>query len=248
LSPRWSGQHRDRDAQREARGDTSGAPRESPASGLLRFELWPHAHDAAKDEDDRAEPDPTHEWVHVSLDRSDAGLRIHAAEHEIQVVAERVHHRHLGRRRLGHLLVDELRRRNDAEDLAAARHLDVGEDHPLRRVDLAAFAEVLLRKTELRADLESFLADYTDQNPRVVDTRFELAALDKAVDRLFSVKPTELSKLTLALGKLLVRKAGLETDLSRIERAYSSDHPEVKRLKRKVEIYDSATNEILGPK
>jgi uncharacterized protein involved in exopolysaccharide biosynthesis len=109
-----------------------------------------------------------------------------------------------------------------------------------------AFAEVLLRKTELRADLESFLADYTEQNPKILDARFELAALDKAIDRLFSVRPSELSKLTLALGKMLVRKAGLEADLLRLGRTYNDDHPEVKRLKRKIEIYETSIKEILG--
>lgn len=90
------------------------------------------------------------------------------------------------------------------------------------------------------------LPDYTEQNPKIIDIRFELAELDKAVDRLYSVKPNELSKLTLALGKMLVRKAGLETDLARSRRSYSDDHPEVKRLKRRLEAYDTAIKEILG--
>ncbi len=109
-----------------------------------------------------------------------------------------------------------------------------------------AFAEVLLRKTELSADLESFLADYTEQNLKILDIRFELTELDKSIDRLFSVKPTELSKLTLALGKLLVRKAGLMTELLRLQRTSNKDHPEVKRLTRRVEIYEASIKEILG--
>lgn len=109
-----------------------------------------------------------------------------------------------------------------------------------------AYAEVLLRKTELKADLESLLADYTEQNPKIIDIRYELTELDKAIDRLYSVKPSELSKLTLALGKMLVRKATLETDLLRMGRSYNKDHPEVKRLSRRVEIYESAIKEILG--
>ncbi len=109
-----------------------------------------------------------------------------------------------------------------------------------------AFAEVLLRRADLRSDLESFLPDYTEQNPKIIDIRFELAELDKALDRLYSVKPTELSKLTLALGKMLVRKAGLETDLARVKRSYNDDHPDVRRLKRRLEAYDAAIKEILG--
>lgn len=109
-----------------------------------------------------------------------------------------------------------------------------------------AYSEILLRKTELQADLEAFSADYTEANPKIADLRFELGALDKALGKVFAVRPTETSKLTLALGKLIVRKAELETDLNRLSRSYNKDHPEVMRTKRKVEIFDAAIREILG--
>jgi len=110
----------------------------------------------------------------------------------------------------------------------------------------AAYAEVLLRKTELLAGLESILGDYTEQNPKVIDLRFEIGILSKEIDRLFAVRPSETSKLSSALGKMIVRKAELESDLHRLQRTYSADHPDVKRMKRKVEIYAAAIKEILG--
>lgn len=109
----------------------------------------------------------------------------------------------------------------------------------------AAYSEVLLRKTQLQADLEAFLADYTEANPKILDLRAELAAINRAVERIFAVKPAETGKLTLALGKLLVEQAALQTDLTRLQRSYSADHAEVKRAKRKLEIYENAINEIL---
>lgn len=112
----------------------------------------------------------------------------------------------------------------------------------------AAYAEVLLRKTELQADLESMVPDYTEENPKVIDARFEIAVLTKDIDRLFGVRPTETAKLTQALGRLIVRHAELSTDLHRLQRSYSSDHPEVKRARRRAEIFDSAIKEILGQK
>ena len=110
----------------------------------------------------------------------------------------------------------------------------------------SAYAETLLRKTELQADLESMLADYTDENPKVIDARFEIGVLTRDMDRLFGVRPSETGKLTEALGKMIVRRAGLATDLNRLLRAYSKDHPEVKRAKRRVELFDAAIKEILG--
>lgn len=108
-----------------------------------------------------------------------------------------------------------------------------------------AYAEILLRKTELQADLEAFSADYTEANPRIVDSRFELNALDKSLETVFGVKPSETGKLTIALGKLIVRRAALETELSRLIRSYNKDHPDVKRAKRRVEIFDAAIKEVL---
>lgn len=109
-----------------------------------------------------------------------------------------------------------------------------------------AYAEAILRKTELQAELESMLPDYTEQNPKVIDARFEIGILTKDIDRMFGVRPTETGKLTEALGKLIVRRAAVATELHRLLRSYNKDHPEVKRAQRRVDIYDAAVREILG--
>ena len=108
-----------------------------------------------------------------------------------------------------------------------------------------AYSEILLRKTEILADLEAFSADYTEANPKMLDLRAELASLDKMLERVFGVKPSETGKLTLALGKLIVRKAVLDSELARLTRSYSKEHPDVKRAARRAEIYDSAIKEVL---
>ena len=109
----------------------------------------------------------------------------------------------------------------------------------------AAYSEVLLRKTELQADLEALIADFTEAHPKILDLRAELAAINKSMERIFAVKPAETGKLTLALGRLLVQQATLQTDLVRLQRNYNQEHAEVKRTKRKLEIFESAINEIL---
>lgn len=108
-----------------------------------------------------------------------------------------------------------------------------------------AYAEVLLRKTELSAELESLAADYTDESPKIKDLKYEVAALDKAMQRIATVKAGEAGKLTLALGKLLVKRASLDAELNRLSRNYSAEQTEVKRVKKKVEVYDNAIREIL---
>ena len=109
-----------------------------------------------------------------------------------------------------------------------------------------AFAEIILRKTELESELESLLVSYTEEFPKIKEIRFEIDSLKKESERLSAVKYTEASKLTLALGKLIVRKAELETDLWNLRKKYDETHPEMKRARRKIEIYESAIKEILS--
>ncbi len=108
-----------------------------------------------------------------------------------------------------------------------------------------AYAELLLRKTERESELEEFLLDYTEEFPKVREIRFELSLIQKELYRITAVNASESGKLTLALGKLIVRKTEIETDLWNLRRQYADDHPEVKRARRKAEVYERAIKEIL---
>jgi len=108
-----------------------------------------------------------------------------------------------------------------------------------------AYAEILLRTTELKAELESISDDYTDTSFRVMDLRLELDTLNKAASRILAVRPSDSGKLTLALGKLLVRKAALDAELARLARNYKPEHTDVKRTKKKADVFESAIREIL---
>jgi len=107
------------------------------------------------------------------------------------------------------------------------------------------YAELLLRRTEREAELEEFLLDYTDEFPKVKELKFELELLQKQLDKVSALGASDAPKLSLALGKLLVRKTELEVDVWNMLKQYNADHPEVKRAKRKVEIYEKAVKEIL---
>jgi hypothetical protein len=110
----------------------------------------------------------------------------------------------------------------------------------------SAYAEVLLRKTELLADLEAFSPDYTEANPKMLDLRAELASIDKSMTRILAVKPSQANRLTEALGRMMVKKAALEADLLHLSRQYNKDYPDVKRAQRRVDLYESAIGDILG--
>ncbi len=106
-----------------------------------------------------------------------------------------------------------------------------------------AYAEVILRKTELSAELENLLLDYTEDFPKVKELRFEIGLLQKDLEKILAT--TDASKLTLALGKLIVRKVELQVDVWGLQKQYNDEHPNVKRAKKKVEIYEQAIKEIL---
>jgi len=108
-----------------------------------------------------------------------------------------------------------------------------------------AYAELLLRKTEREAQLEEFLLDYTDEFPKVKEIKFELDLLQKQMEKVLAIGASDAPKLSLALGKLVVRKTELEVDYWNLLKQYNADHPEVKRAKRKIEVYEKAVKEIL---
>ena len=109
-----------------------------------------------------------------------------------------------------------------------------------------AYAEVLLRETELKAEVESLLLDYTEEYPKVKDIRMELELLRSESDRLLSVKSGDAQKLSAALGRLILRKVENQTKLRQLRLQYSDEHPNVRRQRKVVEVYEAAIKEILN--
>lgn len=109
-----------------------------------------------------------------------------------------------------------------------------------------AYAELLLHKTELESDLDSLLVDYTEEYPRVKAIRLELGFLKVEMDRLLAVKVADTGRLSQALGRLMLRKVELETELDALRVQYKDDHPDVRKARKKIDAFESAIKEILG--
>lgn len=109
----------------------------------------------------------------------------------------------------------------------------------------SAYAEVLLKKTEFESELESLSLDYTAEFPRVKELKYSLSILQRDMDKILATKTGDAGRLTQALGKLIGRRVDLETDLWKLVELYKEDHPDVKRAKRRVEIYDRAIKQII---
>jgi len=131
--------------------------------------------------------------------------------------------------------------------LNAQTQKEIAKSDPFRPLRSSpAYSEVLLKETELRAEVESVLGDYTEEHPKVKESRFALGLVQKEKARLLTTNPAESEKLTLSLGKLMVRKVDAEVELWRLQQSLADGHPDVRRAKKKVEIFESAIKEILG--
>jgi peptidoglycan hydrolase CwlO-like protein len=109
-----------------------------------------------------------------------------------------------------------------------------------------AYSELLLHKTELESTLESLLVDYNETYPKVKEIRSELALLKPEIDRLMAVKPADTGRLTISLGRLMLRKVELQSELQTLLLQYKDEHPDIRKLKRKIEVFEAAIKEILG--
>jgi len=110
----------------------------------------------------------------------------------------------------------------------------------------AAYAELRLHQAELQSTLDSLLIDYTEEYPKVKEIRVELGFLKTEMDRLLAVKPIDAGRLTVALGRLMLKKIELEKQLDVLRAQYKDEHPEVRKTRRQIETYESAIKEILG--
>ncbi len=109
----------------------------------------------------------------------------------------------------------------------------------------AAFAEIIVRRTEIESVLEELLVTYKEEFPKVKTARYELNLLDSELIRFGKLKATDADKLTIAVGKLIVRRAELATEYWGVANRFNEGHPEAKKAKRKLEIFDKAIERIL---
>ena len=108
-----------------------------------------------------------------------------------------------------------------------------------------AYATLILKRTNVRAELEEMLVTYTEDFPKVVDARHEIDLINYQLSRLLDTKVTDSCKLSDSLGKLMLQRTEIEMLIWNLKKKYNDEHPEVKRAKKKLEIFEKAIAEIL---
>ena len=108
-----------------------------------------------------------------------------------------------------------------------------------------AYSALVLQRTVIKAELEEMLVSYTEDFPKVVDSRHEIDLINFELNRLLDTKVTDSCRLSDSLGKLMLKKTEIEMQLWSLKKKYKDDHPEVLRTKRKLDVYEKAIVEIL---
>ncbi|MCS6874346.1 MAG: hypothetical protein N2Z23_07850 [Pyrinomonadaceae bacterium] len=109
-----------------------------------------------------------------------------------------------------------------------------------------AYAEVLLRKVELEAELEDLLMAYTENHPKIQQTKYEVSKLNQELEKFRAFEPNKIQKMSLSLGKLVVRKVQIEVDLWLLLQKYTEEEEIVKRTRKKLTVFENAIKEILN--
>lgn len=108
-----------------------------------------------------------------------------------------------------------------------------------------AYAELIMKRTEVAAELEVLLPDYTEESPEVREKRLSLQILDAALKRLETVTLEQYLALTPAVGKMLARKLEAEAELKILSEIYTDEHPAVKKSKIRFKIFDAELKKLL---
>ena len=108
-----------------------------------------------------------------------------------------------------------------------------------------AYAELIMKRTEVAAELEVLLPDYTEESPEVREKRLSLQILDAAIKRLDTVTLEQYLALTPAVGKMLARKLEAEAELKILSEIYTDEHPAVKKSKIRFRVFDAELKKLL---
>lgn len=100
---------------------------------------------------------------------------------------------------------------------------------PCEAKSTAAYAELVLRKVALQADMEGSLATMARDNPAVTAKQSEIDAVAAELDQLCKVPRGKQVYLNENYAKLLLHKVELAGRLKSLLVRYTAEHPEVKR-------------------
>lgn len=111
--------------------------------------------------------------------------------------------------------------------------------------ETGAFAEVYAAKVEAEADLKVLTMEYPEGTQQVLEKKFERDLLNRQIRWLEALPSSSYSKMTTALGRLLVRKTQAEAAVKTLSENYADQHPALKKAQMRIEIFNSEIQKLL---
>jgi hypothetical protein len=111
--------------------------------------------------------------------------------------------------------------------------------------DTGAYAEVYAARVEAEADLKVLSTDLTEETIQVREKKLERDLLAREIRWLEALPLVSHDKMTIALGRLLVRKTQAEVSLKMLSEKYAESFPTVKKARTKIEVYNNEIQKLL---
>ena len=111
--------------------------------------------------------------------------------------------------------------------------------------DTGAYAEVYAARVEAEADLKVLAMDLTEETVQVREKKLERDLLAREIRWLEALPSVSHDKMTIALGRLLVRKTQAEVSLKMLSENYAEDFPTVKKARTRIGVYNDEVQKLL---
>jgi hypothetical protein len=108
-----------------------------------------------------------------------------------------------------------------------------------------AYAEVFAQKVETEADLKVLSVDMAEGAPQILEKKLFRDFLQREIEWLEKLPPASHPKMTLAFGKMIVRKVQAEVDQKMLADNYADSHPLIKKARARFTIYQDEINKLL---
>ena len=91
----------------------------------------------------------------------------------------------------------------------------------------AAYARLVLRKATVESEVAELSATLTNEHPSLTAKRFELRAIGLEMDKMRMFEQSRVSKLSAAVGDLIVSKVAVQVELHALRARLTRQHPDV---------------------
>lgn len=93
---------------------------------------------------------------------------------------------------------------------------------------------LVLRKAKVEAELSQLSEELTNVHPSLESKRFELRVIRREMAKMRAIETSSVSKLSSAVGNLILSKVALEIELNDLLVRLNPQHPDVTKKKREL--------------